>query len=84
MAALLMNDPFFGDNGNFTGWTMSFADNSPIPELNMGDSTICINHVIDLSATAGMDSYLWNTLDNGQELCHWMDPYLVLEPTSIL
>lgn len=65
---LVVNDPFFGDLGTLTGWTMSFADFSPIPELNMSDSIICINHVIDLSATPGMDSYLWNTFDNGQTL----------------
>lgn len=65
---LVVNDPFLGDDGILTGWTMSFANNDPIPELNMDDSTICINHVIDLSATPGMDSYLWNTLDNTQTL----------------
>ena len=56
------------DVGTIKGWSLGFVDHSPTVSLSMGDSTICVNHTIELSATAGMDSYLWNTFDNGQTL----------------
>ncbi|MFT5919474.1 MAG: hypothetical protein ACI9FU_001283, partial [Granulosicoccus sp.] len=65
---LVVEDPFTGDVGTVTGWSMGFTENSPEPTLSLDDTDICINHVIELSASAGMDSYLWNSGDNGETI----------------
>lgn len=65
---LVVEDPFTGDVGAINGWSMGFMENLPEPTLSLDDTDICINHVIELSATSGMDSYLWSSGDNGETI----------------
>ena len=65
---LVVEDPFSGDFGTVTGWSMGFVENLPEPVLSLDDTDICINNTIELSASAGMNSYLWSTGENGETL----------------
>lgn len=64
---LWISDDLGGDDGQLISWTLTFQDNAPQPELAVGDTTICINHVLTIG-TGEFDSYLWSTGNNSQEI----------------
>ncbi|MCB0754072.1 MAG: T9SS type A sorting domain-containing protein [Flavobacteriales bacterium] len=65
---LWINDDAGGDDGQLISWTMTFQDNSPMPVLTQGDTTICITQVLTVGLANTYDSYLWTTGNNSQEI----------------
>jgi len=65
---LFIQDVFGGDDGILHSWSMAFVDNSPMPELEMPDTVICLNQVLAVGITETYDSYLWSTGHNTQSI----------------
>jgi len=63
--SLLAYDNFGGDVGSIIGWSMTFVDNSPTPQLAYTDTTICLTQVLSVTSDP-YDSYLWSTGNNSQ------------------
>ena len=60
---LFIQDDAGGDDGILHSWSMSFVDHSPTPELLYSDTTICLSHILEVTA-GPYDSYLWSTGNN--------------------
>ena len=65
---LWIQDDLGGDDGELVSWSMTFQDNSPMPVLAQGDTTICITQVLTVGIESTYDSYLWTTGNNTQEI----------------
>lgn len=65
---LWIQDDLGGDDGELVSWSMTFQDNSPMPVLAQGDTTICITQVLTIGIESTYDSYLWTTGNNTQEI----------------
>ncbi len=53
--------------GTLLGWSMTFQNNTPMPVLTQGDTTICVSQTLAVGVSE-YDSYLWSTNDNSQEV----------------